>query len=80
MDPPPTGLIVHVTAVLPALATVAENCCVWPPSEIIALAGITFTATGGIKVTVAVAAAAVFAWLVAVMVIVCCVEMLVGAT
>jgi hypothetical protein len=45
----------------------------------VAVAGLTLTLIGGVNVTVAEAVAAVFAWLVAVTVMVCCVPMLAGA-
>ena len=55
--PVPTGLIVQVTAVLLVLATLAANCCVWPPLSV-AVRGVTLIVTGElftISVTVAVA-------------------------
>ena len=51
---PATGLIDHVTAVLPLLVTVAVKLWVWDCVKV-ALAGATVTCTGGVRVTVAAA-------------------------
>ena len=60
------------------LATSAVNCCVWPASRVI-VAGLTLTAIEGASVMVADAITALFAWLVAVTVTVCCDATLAGA-
>jgi hypothetical protein len=52
--PAEVGEIVHVTAVLLVLVSVAANCWVWPPYSI-AVAGETVIVTGGVRVIVAVA-------------------------
>ena len=77
-DPLPVGLIDQLTAVLFVFTTLAENCCVCPALSV-AVVGVTLTATAGISVTVAVADLVESAWLVAVMVTVCCDVMLAGA-
>jgi len=46
IEPTPTGLIDHVTALLAALVTVAVSCAVWP-LLIAIVAGLTLAATGG---------------------------------
>jgi hypothetical protein len=46
IEPIPTGLIDHITALLAALVTVAVSCAVWPLFSAV-VAGLTFTATGG---------------------------------
>jgi len=75
---PDDGLIDQFTAVLLVFKTVAENCWVWLAYKV-AVAGPTDTLMAGDNVTVAEAVAAVFAWLVAVTVMVCCMAMLAGA-
>jgi hypothetical protein len=46
--------MVHVTAVLLVLVTVATNCWVWPTVRVV-VAGETVIATGGFSVIVAIA-------------------------
>lgn len=46
IEPTPTGLIDHVTALLAVLVTVAVSCAVWPLFSVM-VAGLTLTATGG---------------------------------
>ena len=76
--PTPTGVTVHVTAVLLLLTTVAANCFVWPPySE--AVAGLTLTATVGSSVIVADPNVVESAWLIAEIVTVCCMAIPAGA-
>ena len=52
MVPVPVGLIVQVTAVFADPVTVAVNCCVCACCNV-TVAGVTVTATGGFRVTVA---------------------------
>jgi hypothetical protein len=75
---PDVGLIVHVTAVLVVFRTVAEKVCDCPPYSVTA-AGVTLTDIEGDRVTVADAYFAVFTWLVAVTVTVCCAVIVEGA-
>jgi hypothetical protein len=76
--PPTLGLIVQFTAWLLLLATVAVNCWVYPAhSE--ALVGLTETAIGGIKLTVADALGLGLTVLVAVTVTACWVVTVAGA-
>src|SRR5271157_145682 len=77
--PTPAGMAVQVTAVLLVLATLAVNCCVWPPLESVTLAGVTLKDTGGMRVTVAVSDVDETPRVVAVIVTVCCVSILEGA-
>ncbi len=65
--PVPAGLIVQVTLVLLALATVAVNCCVWEAKSVAEL-GFNVTETGGFTVIVTLALLVVSAVLVAVIV------------
>src|ERR1700761_1284275 len=74
----PAGLIDQATAVLLLFVTVAENCCVWLGYNV-TVAGVRLTVVGGITVTVADADFVVSAWLVAVIVTVCCVATVAGA-
>ena len=78
IEPKPTGLSDHVTAVLVAFVTVAVNCWV-PPVGNDATPGETVTATGGIRVIVAFTGVEFAPSVVAETVIVCCVSMVAGA-
>ena len=77
-SPAPAGLTVHVTAVLVVLARLAVISCVWPPVSV-ALPGVTFTVTAGIRVAVAEIDTVESPRVVAVMATVCCDGMLFGA-
>jgi len=72
MAPTPAGETLQVTEVLAALATVAENCCVWPGEVSAAVAGVMLMESGGNSVTVVEPDLVVSAWLVAVIVAVKC--------
>ena len=67
---PTAGLIDHVTSVLVAFVTVAVSCCACESTRE-AVAGVTETLTGGLRVTEAVAVFVVSATLVAIMVWAC---------
>jgi hypothetical protein len=78
MVPSPTGFMAQVTAVFVVFATVAVNCCDWPPYNV-ALCGVTLTETEAIRVIVLVPDLLLSAWLVAVTVTVCCAGIVAGA-
>ncbi len=78
MVPMPLGLNHQVTAVSLVFATVAVNCRVCPLLSV-ALAGLTFTDTEGVRVMLADADLVGSAWLVAVTVTVCGAAMVSGA-
>jgi hypothetical protein len=67
--PVPAGLILQFTDVLLLFATLAVNCCFWPPLSV-ATVGVKLTETGA-SVSVAMADLVGSAWLVAVIVTVC---------
>jgi len=46
IEPIPTGIVDHVTALLTVFVTIAVSCAVWPPFSVV-VAGLTLTATGG---------------------------------
>ena len=75
---PTTGLSAQFTPVFDVPVTVAENCCVCDPLSV-AVPGETETATGGFKVTVALALFVESAVLVAVTVTDCVLATLPGA-
>ena len=78
IEPAPTGLVDHVTALSGVLVTVAVSCAVWPLFSAM-VTGFTFTATDGSSVIVVDEDAAVSARLVAVTVTHCAVVMVPGA-
>jgi hypothetical protein len=75
---PTAGAIDHDTAWFVELSTVAVNCCVSPACSVTA-EGVAWTATAGIRATVAATLFVVSAMLVAVTVTVCCAATVAGA-
>ena len=79
IDPAPVaGVTAQVTAVFAAFATVAVNCCV-PAPYTVGVAGPTDTVIGGESVAVTVPVVTPSAWLLAVIVTICCALTFAGA-